>query len=312
MRDASSGNDLVHVNRAHPYTATLSMAARDTIGELVVDMEDWDGFGGYASFAGKYGPSGLLLTFYEKVFPRMADEVLAVSALLGGQMRRSGVPAERLSVIPNGFDPDLFRPGSDGSAARDRYSVGGGPVIMYASTFWPFELGVHRLVLQAFGEVLKTLPDARLLVVGRGPGPVREMAAGLGVERRVTFTGFVPREDLPGLMAAADLAVHMISDHPFHLASSPMIVPEYMAMGKAVVAPAFGELRTMLGGGAGALVESPDPGSMASTIIQVLGSDAQRRSMGRRAAARALESYSYEILAKRLAEAYERGRQGRG
>ena len=301
-------NDVVHVNRAHPYTATLALAARGVTRELVVDMEDWDGFGGYSSFAGKYGPSGALLTLYELVLPRAADQVLTVSGLLMARMRRTGDPDYKLAVIPNGFDPELFHPGADGGGARVRYSLRG-KVIIYASTFWPFELEVHRLVLRSFAEVLKALPDVSLLVVGRGNPPVVKMADELGVGGKVAFTGFVPRAELPGLMAAADVAVHMISGHPFHLASSPMIVPEYMAMGKPIVAPAFGELRTMLGGGGGTLVETPDPKGMASAIVRVLEDASLRKELGRRAAERAAELYSYEVLAKRLEGVYVRGRR---
>ena len=306
MLRACRRSDVVHINRAHPYTATLALAARGATRELVVDMEDWDGFGGYSSFARKYGPSGGLLTLYERTLPRAADEVLAVSALLNDHMRKAGVQGDRLTVIPNGYDPDLFHSDADGGAARRRYSLGG-KVVIYASTFWPFELGVHRLVLQTFAEGLRAVPDASLLGVGRGNPPVVKMAEELGVRPRVVFTGFVPRGDLPGLMAAADVAVHMISGHPFHLASSPMIVPEYMAMGKPVVAPAYGELRNMLGGGGGVLVGSPSPGTMASSIIHLLEDAPMRVALGRKASERAAKLYSYEVLAKKLAAVYEKG-----
>ena len=294
----------MHVNRANPYTATLATVARRETRRLVVDMEDWDGFGGYSSYAGRYDPAGFLLTFYEQTFPRSADEVVVVSGLLQSRMLRAGVPGERISVIPNGFDPDLFHPGVDGRGARSRYGLDGSPVIIYAGSFWPFELEVHRLALRAFARVLGSEPEAKLMVVGRSSRAIADMAKDFGIEKRVAFTGFVPRSEVPGLMAAADVALHMISGHPFHLASSPMIVPEYMAMGKPVVAPALGELRSMLGSGAGLLVGRPDPQELASAVIRVAEDAALRRSLGARAAERARKMYSYELLAERLADVY--------
>lgn len=303
---AARSHDVIHVNRAYPYTAALATLCRRAEGRLVVDMEDWDGFGGYASFSGKYGPSGFLLTLCEMTFPRLAEEVLVVSGLLRRQAERAGVPPSRITFVPNGFDPELFHEGVDGQDARERLGLGDGPVLMYASTFWPFEMGVHRLVLESFRAALPSLPGAKLLVMGGGDAPVRKMATELGVGEKVVFAGHVPRSQVPGVMAAADVAVHMISGHPYHLASSPMIVPEFMAMGKPVVAPRLGELAAMLGGGAGVLVGGTDPVKMAKAIAATAGDKGMIRSVGRRAAERAIERYSYGSLAKTVAGAYSR------
>lgn len=300
---AARANSVVHINRANPYTASLALAGRASIKTLVVDMEDWDGIGGYTSYARRYGAAGLLLTLYESAFPRTADAVVVVSSMLAARMRQVGVKS-RVTVIPNGFDPELFHPGVQGAGARAAYGLDGYPLLIYVSNFWPFERPVHRLLLESFREVVRRQPTAKLVVVGRGSDLIRAIAAELGVEKSVVLTGFVPRGDMPRLFAAADIAVHMISNHPFHQASSPMIIPEYMAMGKAIVAPRVGELVGMLGGGTGMLFEYGDVAGMASAVLELAADDSLRKSVGAAAEARAHGFYSYEVLSRRLEDVY--------
>jgi D-inositol-3-phosphate glycosyltransferase len=301
---AAKGKAVVHINRANPYTASLALAARSSIQRLVVDMEDWDGIGGYTSYARRYGLAGIVLTISEGTFPRTAQAVVVVSSLLSSRMRTMGVPTSRISVIPNGYDHELFRPEISGKEAKAAFRLDGYPLLIYASNFWPFEREIHKSLLECFLEVVRKEPSARLVVVGRGSAMLSAIVKGLGLERNVTFAGFVPRADLPGLVAAADIAVHMISDHPFHLASSPMIIPEYMGMRKPIVAPRIGELARMLGGGAGYLVERGDRDGMAAAILELSKDDSLREAMGRTAEGRARTTYSYEVLAKTLDAVY--------
>ena len=305
LTSAAQANPIVHINRANPYTASLAVAARRSMRTLVVDMEDWDGIGGYTSYARRYGAAGLLLTLYESTFPRTAEAVIVVSSVLSTRMQRIGVARSKITVIPNGFDPELFHPDISGRSAREAYRLEGYPLLIYISNFWPFERPVHRLLMESFREVVRRQPGARLVVVGRGSDLVRDMAKELGLERNIVLTGFVPRADMPYLLACADIAVHMISDHPFHQASSPMIIPEYMAMGKAIVAPRVGELAKMLGGGAGRLVEYGDVQAMATAVLELAGDDSSRKAMGLAAAKRASQLYSYEVLTRRLEEVYQ-------
>jgi glycosyltransferase involved in cell wall biosynthesis len=306
LRKVARENAILHVNRANPYSATVTALGQSRANKLVVDMEDWDGFGGYSTYAHLYGARGALLTLYEKGFPLLADLVLTVSHLLTTRMIQLGVPKERLLWIPNGYDEELFNPSISGEAARARYSLGDAPVIIYMSTFWRFERGQHEVALRAFKEVLKGVPRARMLMVGGGDLDIASLAQEMKIGDGVVATGFVGRGEIPRLIAAADVALHVISAHPFHAASSPMVIPEYMAMGKPIVAPRIGELAYALDGGAGWLVDAVEPGLLARGVEALLSDEAARLAMGRRALEKVKEGYSYAQLAARLKRAYER------
>ena len=299
--------NVIHVNRASPYTASLlMMPGHPHRRALVVDMEDLDGYGGYSSYVGSYGPKGWALTAFEKVFPRRAGAVLAVSRLLRTNMLRSGVREDRIFIVPNGYDAKMFRPEIDADAAKREFGVSDHPVVMYSSTYWSFEKAQHMTALTAFKLISERVPGARLLMTGRLTPEIVAMLQALGIEDRVVRTGFVPRSSMPVVMAAADIAIHVISGHPFHVASSPMIVPEYLAMGKPVVAPMIGELVAMLGGGAGVLVPRSDPKLLADAAVELLRDRSLRMRVGASASARASQTYSYDAETETLVEAYER------
>lgn len=303
---AVARDDLVlHVNRANPYTATIAALGRAPPNKLVVDMEDWDGFGGYASYARLYGARGGTLTLYENVFPRLGDLVLTVSHLLTKVMVHLGVPQEKLLFVPNGYDEELFDPSISGASVREKYGLKDCLVVIYMSTLWRFERGLHEIALRAFKEVSLEMPEARMLLVGGGDLDVSLLVDQLGLQGKAIPTGFVDRGQIPSLIAAADVAMHVISGHPFHAASSPMVMPEYMAMGKPIVAPRTGELAYALDGGAGWLVDSADPRLLAQGVKALLKDEDRRRAIGQRALQKVKEEYSYARLAARLKVAYE-------
>jgi glycosyltransferase involved in cell wall biosynthesis len=309
-RRIARDNSVLHVNRANPYTATIAAIGKSGQNKLVVDMEDWDGFGGYSTYASLYGARGGVLTLYENAFPRLGDLVLTVSHLLTLRMAQLGVPMKKILLIPNGFDEELFSPEISGREMREEYGLKDFPVVIYMSTFWKFERGLHEAALAAFKKVTRELPDARLLMVGGGNLPVSSLIAEKGLESRVIPTGFVDRGKIPMLIASADVALHVISDHPFHAASSPMVMPEYMAMGKAIIAPRVGELAYALGGGAGWLVEGVNPDLLAEGVVALLKNEPKRREMGLAAEEKARAEYSYRSLAAKLKDAYLRLSEG--
>jgi glycosyltransferase involved in cell wall biosynthesis len=304
-RREAAGASAVYVNRAYPYTSAV-IAAGAARRKLVVDMEDWDGFGGYSSFAHLYGARGLLLTLPELTVPRRADLVVAVSRMIYGYMRRVGVDDSRLVLVPNGVDLELFDRRIGGEDVRQRLGLGGRPVVMYSSTFWRFEREIHEVAMDSFRRIVEEDPEVAVLMTGPGDLEVRTELRRAGLERNVFFTGYVRREEMPKLMAAADVAMHVISGHSFHRASSPMVVPEYMAMGRPVVAPGVGELAAMLEGGAGLPVARPDARLLADGVLGLLRDGRRRREMGELAFARAMSDYSYSVLSLRLAGALRR------
>ncbi len=133
-------------------------------------------------------------------------------------------------VVSNGID--LARYGPAGRQEfRQKYHIGGDePVIMHGGRL-SFEKRIDG-VIRAMPAVIKNIPDAKLVIVGKGPArkTLESLAKELGVERSVIFTGYVSDEDFPRAFAAADV---LAINSPVETQS--LIVLEAFATGVPVV-----------------------------------------------------------------------------
>jgi glycosyltransferase involved in cell wall biosynthesis len=224
-----------------------------------------------------------------------ADVVMAVSEEVAAVARREGAPADRVTVVPNGFDADQFRP-ERRTAARDAP-----PVIAFVGSLRPWH-GVEILAA-AFADVARRHSTARLLVVGDGPSreAVRTLAADPLLAGRVEVTGAVPHERVADLLAAADIAV---APYPaggdFYF--SPLKLYEYMGAGLPVVASDVGQVAQVITHGVtGWLVPPGDAGALADGLLALAQDFDLRRRLGATAALVAHASHRWEDVAARVA-----------
>ena len=223
----------------------------------------------------RFGGLGLpaLARWAEGCVWRGADVVLPVTEVLAGHVRARGVPPERLHVIPNGINEAHFAAAPTPAAAK-------------AALGWPdaLVLGFTGFVRDWHGvdRVLHwlALPGtpaaARLLVVGDGPerANLEALARTLKIEDRVRFTGVVDRHAVPAHVAAFDIALQ-----PAVVAyASPLKLFEYLALGKAIVAPRQPNIEEVLTDGANALLfDNGRPGALEAALTR-LAADAALRA----------------------------------
>lgn len=163
---------------------------------------------------------------------RSADYVLPVTHVLAEYVKAYGVPDERISVIPNGINEKHFASAPHIATAKAQIGLANALVLGFTGFIRDWH-GVDRII---DWMASKYAPEnSHLLVVG--DGPVRQdleaQAQRLGVGDRVTFTGVVHRDAVPGLVAAFDIALQpAVTSY-----ASPLKLMEYMALGKAIIAP---------------------------------------------------------------------------
>jgi phosphatidyl-myo-inositol dimannoside synthase len=114
-------------------------------------------------------------------------------------------PRATLRQLPPGVDVDTFHPGVDGTAVRERHGLSGRPVIVCVSRLVPRK-GQDTLI-RALPAVRRAVPDATLLIVGRGRylDELTALARRFGVAEHVVLTGGVPYAELPAHYAAGDV-----------------------------------------------------------------------------------------------------------
>ncbi|MEU7526340.1 glycosyltransferase [Saccharothrix sp. NPDC042600] len=232
-------------------------------------------------------------------------EVTRVAATCGDEvfeLLRMGVPRARITVVPCGVDPKLFRP----EGPRDRRAL-------------PHRIvTVGRLVpRKGFSDVitaLRSVPDTELVVAGGSadmasdPEALRllEHAREMGVRDRVRFIGQVSRTAMPSLLRSADLVVCVPWYEPFG------IVPlEAMACGVPVVASAVGGLTdTVVDDVTGCLVPPRDPVALARAVRSLLADQGRREAFGLAGTDRVHARYTWDRVAADTARVYERAGAG--
>jgi glycosyltransferase involved in cell wall biosynthesis len=114
-----------------------------------------------------------------------------------------------------------------------------------------------------------------LLVIGDGPArtEIEACAAKLGVADRLSFTGAVPRERVPALSMAFDIALQTALV-PY---ASPLCLFEYLALGKAIVAPDQPNHHEILTSGVDAVLYDPDDPAGIEKALEVLCEDSTLR-----------------------------------
>ncbi|HLI20741.1 MAG TPA: glycosyltransferase, partial [Stellaceae bacterium] len=211
----------------------------------------------------------------ENALWRSADRVLPVSHALGALLLEAGVDPAHMAVIPNAIDPAAFDH-IDPEAAKRALGLSGKLVLGFAG----FMRGWHGLdaAIEALArpDVPRTL---HLLLLGDGPArrAMEARAADLGIADRVSFTGIVSRAELARHVAAFDIALQ-----PKAVAyASPLKLFDYMAAGKAIVAPDQANIRELVSHEKAALLFDPQHKSaMLDAILRLARDAGLRRRLG--------------------------------
>ena len=232
---------------------------------------------------------------------RFDGSIVAVSHELRDYMIASRFPRQRVRVIHNGIEPAVAASPLD--RRRARLLLGLDERAFVVTTVARLD-PVKDLVtlLDAFADVRRRVPAARLVIVGDGPERQRlEARAGQGdLAGSVQITGY--RADVRALLPAADVyASSSISE------GVSITILEAMATGIPVVATAVGGTPEILSPGTGGiLVPSRDPARMGAAIV-ALAEDDRRRGALAAAARRRLET-SFTI--DRMVDDYARSYRG--
>jgi glycosyltransferase involved in cell wall biosynthesis len=188
------------------------------------------------------------------------------------------VPEARIEVVPNGIDLHEFpEPAPEPEAPKPGLVLG----FVGFVRDWHGLDGVVRAIAAFQGS-----PQVTLKVVGEGPARpgLEALAAELGIAERVRFTGLAGREEIPHLVAGFDIALQ-----PAAVAyASPLKVFEYMAAGRAIVAPDQPNLREVLVHEQTALLFDPTVKGAMWAAVERLVTDADLRQRLGRAARQAV------------------------
>lgn len=233
---------------------------------------------------------------YQDWFYNKCDVIIVPAKSAAGYIDIKG---KDIVVVSNGID--LSRYGTAGREEfRERYDLGSSPVILHGGRL-SFEKRID-FVIRAMPEIRKSVPDARLLIVGKGPAKtfLEDTAKEYGVQDSVIFAGYVSDADFPKAFAASDV---LAINSPVETQS--LIVLEALATGIPVVGADAGAIPdAVIPGENGFLFKPDDVQAMAGYIVRVL-TDNMLRERLREGALRTASEHSLERSAEKLTAVYE-------
>lgn len=231
---------------------------------------------------------------------RRLDGAIAVSRQIASRCRQAGVSPERLWMVGGAVDLRRFTPDADGQAVRREFRLGAGPVVGSVARLAPNR--GHEILIHGFAEVVRRLPDARLLLVGKGESlpKLQALVNGLGLADKIIFSGYRDN-DLPQVLAAMDCFALMGAGSD----ESCRAALEAMAAGKPVVARGVGALpETIVDGKTGILLAEDQPAAVAETLLAILGDPERRQRMGQEGRRRAEAEFDPERQVDQVEQVY--------
>ncbi len=291
--------DLIYVRASLHSTAPIALA-RATGRPLLVELN--------APLAQEHatyraGSTNELAAAAERELLCAADAVLVVSKILGEHAANCGVPPERIHVVPNAIDPELFHPAPRSQNLRAHLGVGEGPVLGFVGGLREWH-GVEILP-DLMQRLVPDFPGLQMLIVGQGPlqQPLQERFESLGFRDRAIFTGAMNHEAVARVIREFDvsLAPYPKLDHQFYF--SPLKLFEYMACGTAVVSADVGQISEVLKDGETGLLYAPgDLDQLASCCQRVLFDPSLQEFMGQQAADTVKRHYTWDGNARRVVD----------
>ncbi len=242
-----------------------------------------------------------LATRLEELCYNRASRIVVVTEGIRQRLLARGLPVEKLALIPNGANTDLFQP-QPALGADFRRQHGLQPddlVVVYA--------GIHGIaqgletVLHA-AQQLRDQPAVRFVMVGEGPvkPDLQRLRADLGLEN-VTLLPEQPRPSMPAVLSAADVALVPLRKVELFEHAVPSKLFDAWACACPVLLSIDGEARRVLEAANGGLFVPPeDPAALARAISQVAQLPDRGRSLGANGRRFTEEHYSRQAQARQL------------
>lgn len=241
-----------------------------------------------------------LAEWLERSLYRHAKKVSVVTPGIVDKLAARGVPKDKLFLLTNAVDTDLFKPDTPDTELARRLGMEGRKVFLYA--------GTHGLAqgLDTILQAAKFVEAPEVLFVLAGEGADKERLQAMAAKEsigNVLFLPNQPREAMPRLLNLAYATVIPLRKLEVFKAALPSKMFESMASERPIVLGVWGEAAKLVeDAGCGVVVEAESPAALASAVQALVADPARARTLGANGRRYALDNFDRDRVAGRFLE----------
>jgi glycogen(starch) synthase len=210
------------------------------------------------------------------------------------------VDEAKVRIVPNGVDPEKFKPLEDQEAIKRQFGLGNEPCVLFVGSLIPRK-GLPFLV-EAAEKIIKEYSETKFVIAGEGPSKNQLLSnlATANLSGNFTLLGNVKEDMLPAVYNCADVfALPSIQE------GQGIVLLEAQASAKPVVAFDVGGVNEAVRNGeTGLLVKRGDTGELADALLKLLSDKALREKMGANGRRFVTENFTWDICAQKMLSVY--------
>ena len=232
-----------------------------------------------------------------------ASEVIVNSNYMKSELQRLfGLPFEKINVVPNGVNLNLYSGVERDYEFRRQYAADNEKIILFVGRL-VYEKGIQHLIA-AMPKILEKYHDSKLVIAGKG-GMIDELKAqvnAMGISNKVYFTGYLNSKQVVKMYKCADVAVFPSTYEPFGI-----VALEGMLSGTPVVVSDVGGLNEIVQHGENGMKSyAGNPNSLADSIVSLLYDPALCMKVAKNAKAKVRAEYNWQKIAQDTHFAYQK------
>ena len=232
-----------------------------------------------------------------------SSEVIVNSNYMRSELQRLfGLPYEKINVIPNGVNLNMYDGIEKDYDFRRKYAMDNEKIILFMGRL-VYEKGIQTLIA-AMPKILNHYHDAKLLIAGKGGmiDELRNQVNYLGLGNKVYFTGYLGSKDVQRMYKCADVSVFPSTYEPFGI-----VALEAMLSGTPVVVSDVGGLNDIIDHGVNGMKSyAGNANSLADSILTLLFDQKLCDAVTKNAVAKVKNEYNWTGITKNTHFAYEK------
>ncbi|HEY9873918.1 MAG TPA: glycosyltransferase family 4 protein [Candidatus Obscuribacterales bacterium] len=254
-----------------------------------------------------------VFTYLEKFAYRTAAKISVIADGFVDNLLAKGVPASKIELIPNWVDINFIRPlPKENNSFRTANQLEGKFVVLYSGNIGLTQ-GLETVIKAA--TKVRDIPEITIAIVGEAEAlqKLQRRCQGWGAEN-VLLLPFQPREQLPEMLAAADVGLVMQKSNVISF-NMPSKIQLLLASGRAIIAsvPVTGTAATAVQRSGGGIVVPPeDPEALAAAIMELYKNPEKAEMLGKQGRQYAIANYSLFQALNRYEELFTKIGGARG